>query len=207
MLVLLTLVQGYVMGRKASVARYTNETQINICFDLDGSGKADISTGIPLFDHMLTAFCVHGFFDLELKVKGDLEVDFHHTIEDTGLVLGQALFTALEKKIKIVRFGDSSVPMDEALSTVTVDLSNRPYLVYNFPEGLKVKGQFGIDLAREFFQSFCVQGAFNLHINSQYGKNEHHVLESIFKAMGRSLHMATRINLNIDETLSTKGSL
>jgi len=195
------------MSRKASVARSTKETQINICFDLDGSGKADITTGIPFFDHMLTAFCVHGFFDLELNVKGDLEVDFHHTVEDTGLVLGQALFKALEKKKKIVRYGDSSVPMDETLSTVTIDLSNRPYLVYNFPDGLKVKGQFDIDLAREFFQSFCVQGAFNLHINSLYGKNEHHVLESIFKAFGRSLHMATRINQNIDDTLSTKGSL
>ncbi|MCP4672913.1 MAG: imidazoleglycerol-phosphate dehydratase HisB [Desulfobacula sp.] len=195
------------MDRIANVARSTNETQISICFDLDGSGRADISTGIPFFDHMLTAFCVHGFFDLELKVKGDLEVDYHHTIEDTGLVLGQALFAALETKKQIVRFGDSSVPMDEALSTVTIDLSNRPYLVYNFPEDLKVKGQFGIDLAREFFQSFCVQGAFNLHINTAYGINEHHVLESIFKALGRSLHMATRTNQKIDKTLSTKGSL
>lgn len=194
-------------GRKARVSRITKETTIDICLDIDGSGNGDISTGIPFFDHMLTAFCVHGFFDLELKVKGDLEVDYHHTIEDTGLVLGQALSKALEEKKQIVRFGDSSVPMDEALSRVTIDISNRPYLVYNFPSDLKVKGRLDIELAREFFQSFCVQGAFNLHINTQYGINEHHVLESIFKALGRSLHMATRVDKNINETLSTKGSL
>ena len=193
--------------RQARVSRTTKETKIDICINIDGSGKSDISTGIPFFDHMLTAFCVHGFFDLELKVKGDLEVDCHHTIEDTGLVLGQAFSKALENKKQIVRFGDSCVPMDEALSRVTVDLSNRPYLVYNFPSDLKVKGIFDIDLAREFFQSFCVQGAFNLHINVQYGINEHHVLESIFKALGRSLHMATRVNKNIKKTLSTKGTL
>jgi imidazoleglycerol-phosphate dehydratase len=195
------------MARQASVARQTKETQIDICFDLDGSGKADITTGIPFFDHMLTAFCVHGFFDIKLKVKGDLEVDYHHTIEDTGLVLGQALFKALENKKQIVRFGDSCVPMDEALSRVTIDLSNRPYLVYNFPVNLKAKGAFDIDIAREFFQSFCVQGAFNLHINSQYGSNEHHVIESIFKALGRSLNMATRIDKKIYDTLSSKGTL
>ena len=195
------------MARKASVSRTTKETKINISFDLDGSGRSDITTGIPFFDHMLTAFCTHGLFDLEIEAVGDIEVDYHHTIEDTGLVLGQTLAKALENKNPIVRFGDSSVPMDEALSKVTIDLSNRPYLVYNFPENLKVKGPFDIDLAREFFQAFCVQGAFNLHLNCLYGSNEHHVLESIFKALGRSLHTATRINQNIDKTLSTKGIL
>lgn len=195
------------MARKASVSRKTKETQISIRFDLDGSGKVDISTGIPFFDHMLTAFAVHGFFDLKIDAIGDLEVDFHHTIEDIGLVLGQALGKALEDKQKIVRFGDSCVPMDEALSRVTIDLSNRPYLVYNFPNNLKVNSDFDAYLAKEFFQAFCVQGAFNLHINSYYGVNEHHALESIFKAFGRSLHMATRVNETITGTLSTKGSL
>ncbi len=198
---------GFFMGRKVTVSRKTKETKIDICLELDGSGKADISTGIPFFDHMLTAFCTHGFFDLELKVKGDLEVDYHHTVEDTGLVLGQALAKALKQKNQIVRFGNSSVPMDEALSKVTIDLSNRPYLVYNYPEKIKVKGKFDIDIAREFFQSLCVKGAFNLHINCEYGTNEHHVLESIFKALGKSLHMATRIDQNINKTLSTKGIL
>ena len=195
------------MDRKASVSRKTKETQINICFDLDGSGKADILTGIPFFDHMLTAFTVHGFFDLEISAKGDLDVDYHHTVEDIGLVLGQALSKALENKKRIVRFGDSCVPMDEALSRVTIDLSNRPYLVYNFPSDLRVKDKFDAFLAKEFFQAFCVQGALNLHINSYYGVNEHHVLESVFKAFGRSLHMATRTNENISGALSSKGIL
>ncbi len=195
------------MARKASVSRKTKETQISIQFNLDGSGKVDISTGIPFFDHMLTAFSVHGFFDLTIQAQGDLEVDFHHTIEDVGLVLGQALAKALDSKQKIVRFGDACVPMDEALSRVTIDLSNRPYLVYNFPDNLKVTADFDAWLAKEFFQAFSVQGAFNLHINSYYGVNEHHALESIFKAFGRSLHMATRVNEAISGALSTKGTL
>jgi len=195
------------MDRKASVSRKTKETEINICLNLDGSGKVDISTGIPFFDHMLTAFCVHGFFDLEINAQGDLDIDYHHTVEDIGLVLGQALSKTLENKKQIVRFGDSCVPMDEALSRVTIDLSNRPYLVYNFPADLKVTGEFDAYLVKEFFQAFCVQGAFNLHINSYYGVNEHHVLESIFKAFGRSLHMSTRINENISGALSSKGTL
>jgi len=195
------------MSRKASVSRKTKETKVDISIDLDGSGRVDISTGIPFFDHMLTAFCVHGFFDLEIKSKGDLDVDYHHTVEDIGLVLGQALSKALENKKQIIRFGDSCVPMDEALSRVTIDLSNRPYLVYNFPDDLKVKGEFDTSLAGEFFQAFCVQGAFNLHINSYYGVNEHHLLESIFKAFGRSLHMATRVDEKICGALSSKGTL
>jgi imidazoleglycerol-phosphate dehydratase len=195
------------MDRKASVSRITKETQINICFDLDGSGKVDISTGIPFFDHMLTAFSVHGFFDLEITAKGDLDVDYHHTVEDIGLVLGQALSKALENKKSIVRFGDSCVPMDEALSRVVIDLSNRPYLVYNVPPDLRVKSKFDAYLAKEFFQAFSVQGALNFHINSYYGVNEHHVLESVFKAFGRSLHMATRMDETILGVLSSKGSL
>ena len=195
------------MVRKARVSRKTNETNIKIRFDLDGKGNADISTGISFFDHMLTAVAVHGFFDLNIEAKGDLEVDYHHTVEDVGLVLGQTLSKILENKMKINRFGDACVPMDEALSKVTIDLSNRPYLVYNFPPSLKTRGRFDADLAREFFQAFSVQGAFNLHINSFYGVNEHHVLESIFKAMGRALHTATRINDAVSGPLSSKGIL
>lgn len=195
------------MGRNAIVSRNTKETKIDIQIDLDGKGKAGVSTGIPFFDHMLTAFTVHGFFNLDVQAKGDLDVDFHHTVEDTGLVLGQALNEALEDKKGIQRFGDSCVPMDEALSRVTVDLSDRPYLVYNVPENLRSRGDFDIWLAREFFQAFCVKGKFNLHINAYYGQNEHHVLESIFKAMGRALHSACRINEHITGTLSSKGCL
>lgn len=195
------------MDRKATVSRKSKETDISVTIDMDGTGKADVSTGIPFFDHMLNAFAVHGFFDLNLNAKGDLEVDYHHTVEDVGLVLGQAISKALDKKYQIVRFGDSCVPMDEALSKVTIDLSNRPYLVYHFPSDLKTKGPFSIELAREFFQALCTQGAFNLHINSYYGTNEHHVLESIFKAMGRSLHTASRVNEKIHGALSTKGTI
>lgn len=194
------------MDRSATVSRTSKETEISVRIDLDGNGKADISTGIPFFDHMLTAFAVHGFFDLKIDAKGDLDVDYHHTVEDVGLVLGQAFFKALDGQKQIVRFGDSCVPMDEALSRVTIDLSNRPYLIYHFPQDLKAKGQFNVELAKEFFQALCIQGAFNLHINSYYGANEHHVLESIFKAFGRALHMASRINDKISGALSTKGT-
>ena len=195
------------MPRKASVSRKTRETKIDAHMELDGTGQANISTGIPFFDHMLTAFAVHGYFDLSLEVEGDIEVDFHHTVEDTGLVLGQVVSEILEAKKGIVRFGDACVPMDEALCRVNIDLSNRPYLVYNIPGDLKCRGPFDIWLAKEFFQAFCVKGGLNLHINAHYGLNEHHVLESIFKATGRSLHMATRPNDIISGSLSSKGSI
>jgi len=195
------------MTRTATISRKTNETDISAVLNLDGTGKVRVSTGIPFFDHMLTAFAVHGFFDLDINAAGDTAVDFHHTIEDIGLVLGQALFESLGDKKQIVRFGDSSVPMDEALSRVTIDLSNRPYLVYNFPDTLKSRGSFDADLAKEFFQAFSVKGAFNLHINCFYGSNEHHVLESIFKALGKALHAATRISKDISGSLSSKGTL
>ncbi|MCG8687216.1 MAG: imidazoleglycerol-phosphate dehydratase HisB [Desulfobacterales bacterium] len=195
------------MSRQSSVSRKTKETQIEIRLDLDGKGNAEINTGIPFFDHMLTAFTVHGFFDLNVAAKGDIEVDLHHTIEDTGLVLGQAIKDALKGKEGIQRFGDASVPMDEALSRVNIDLSNRPYLVYHVPDDLKSRGAFDAYLAKEFFQALCVKGGFNLHINAYYGVNEHHVLESVFKALGRSLHAATRSNNLVSGALSSKGSL
>ncbi len=195
------------MTRDAAVSRQTRETKIEIHLNLDGAGQADISSGIPFFDHMLTAFCVHGRFDLKLMAAGDLDVDLHHTVEDVGLVLGQALFDTLGDKTGIQRFGDSCVPMDEALSRVTVDLSNRPCLVYHFPDKLRSGTAFDIYLAREFFQALCIKGGFNLHINAYYGENEHHVLESIFKAMGRSLCQATRPLNSNGRPLSSKGVL
>ncbi len=195
------------MTRDAGVSRQTRETKIEIHLNLDGAGRADISSGIPFFDHMLTAFCVHGRFDLKLMATGDLDVDLHHTVEDVGLVLGQALSDALKDKTGIQRFGNSYVPMDEALSRVTIDLSNRPYLVFHFPDNLKSGTSFDIHLAKEFFQSFCVKGGFNLHIKTEYGVNEHHVLESIFKAMGRALCQATRKTDSAGYPLSSKGML
>nr|WP_321398308.1 imidazoleglycerol-phosphate dehydratase HisB [uncultured Desulfobacter sp.] len=195
------------MSRQSEVSRQTKETRIDIRLNLDGQGNAEINTGIPFFDHMLTAFTVHGFFDLRISATGDLDVDFHHTVEDTGLVLGQAIQQALSEKGGIRRFGDASVPMDESLSRVTIDLSNRPYLVYNIPRDLKSRGAFDAYLAKEFFQAVCVKGGFNLHINTLYGENEHHALESIFKAFGRSLHTATRPISQVSGALSTKGCL
>ena len=146
------------MGRTAEISRRTNETEIEVELTIDGSGKADVSTGIPFFDHMLTLFAVHGFFDLALKAKGDLEVDFHHTVEDVGLVLGQALSQALGKREGICRYGEGAVPMDEAFSRVNVDLSNRPYLVYHLPSTIRSVGSFDAYLAKEFLWRSASRG-------------------------------------------------
>ncbi len=195
------------MDRKTSISRKTKETDISIDLDLDGTGQADILTGIPFFDHMLTLLTVHGFFDLVIKATGDLDVDFHHSVEDIGLVLGQAMSDALGDRKGIARYGEGAVPMDEAFARVNVDLSNRPYLVYNIPDIIRVRGLFDVWLAKEFFRAFSVKAGLNLHINVEYGENEHHILESIFKALGRALNMACFIDAGISGVLSSKGSL
>lgn len=195
------------MTREAKIHRKTKETDITIQINLDGSGINRISTKIPFFDHMLTAFSVHGFFDLIIDAEGDIEIDLHHTVEDIGIVLGQTLLSALGDKSGIYRYGEGSVPMDDALTRVNIDLSNRPYLVYNLPENIRSSGKFDAWLAKEFFQAFSVHGGLNLHINTLYGSNEHHILESIFKASGRALNMATKINPDFSGVLSSKGSL
>jgi imidazoleglycerol-phosphate dehydratase len=195
------------MGRNASISRETKETSIKIEINLDGSGNSDIATSIPFFDHMLTLFSVHGFFDITINASGDTDVDFHHLVEDVGLVLGEAFSKALDDRKGILRYGEGVVPMDEALSRVNVDLSNRPYLVYNIPSEINVRGMFDAFLAKEFFRAFCVKGGLNLHINTQYGDNEHHILESIFKAFGRAMNVACTIDPEISGTLSSKGSL
>ena len=195
------------MKRKALVRRETKETNIEIEINLDGSGIHDISTGIPFFNHMLILLTVHGFFDLTIKAKGDIEVDYHHTVEDIGIVLGKAFSDALDDRKGICRYGDGAVPMDEAFSRVNIDLSNRPFLVYNLPETIRSSGVFDAWLAKEFFRALSVNAGMNLHINADYGENEHHILESIFKALGRALKNATRLDENILGTLSSKGSL
>jgi len=195
------------MARTSAVKRETKETKIDAQITLEGSGKGYISTGIPFFDHMLTLFTVHGFFDLQLRAEGDLGVDFHHTVEDTGLVLGQLISDALGNRKGICRYGEGAVPMDEAFSRVNVDLSNRPFLIYNLPQTIRSSGQFDAYLAKEFFRAFSVQGGMNLHINSYYGENEHHILESIFKALGRALNTACTIDGRISGILSSKGIL
>ncbi len=194
--------------RTSEVKRKTKETEINIKLDINGTGKYKISSGIPFFDHMLALFAVHGFFDLSLSAKGDLEVDFHHTVEDVGLVLGDAFHNALGDRKGIKRYGDAVTPMDDALTFVAIDFSNRPFLVYNIPDIKNIKaGSFDIYLAKEFFRAFANRSGMNLHINVFYGENEHHVIESIFKAFGRALDQATSFDERITNVRSTKGSL
>ena len=195
------------MERSGIIDRKTKETQISVKLDLDGSGQPNISTGIPFFDHMLTLFTVHGFFDLFVKASGDLEIDSHHTIEDTGLVLGDALQKALGERKGIKRYGSSVTPMDEALARVSIDLSNRPFLVYRVPPVQGGGGDLDIQLASEFFRAFATRGGITLHINVDYGENEHHILESIFKATGRALDQAARFDDRITDVISTKGIL
>jgi imidazoleglycerol-phosphate dehydratase len=195
------------MGRNASISRETKETNIKIELNLDGTGNSDIATSIPFFDHMLTLFAVHGFFDLNLAASGDLDVDLHHTVEDVGLVLGSALNKALGDRRGIKRYGHAVTPMDDALTSVTIDLSKRPFLVYNVPYTINASDTFDIQIAKEFFRAFTINGGMNLHINVLYGENQHHILESIFKATGRALDQASMYDERIKSVLSTKGSL
>ncbi|MBU1162657.1 MAG: imidazoleglycerol-phosphate dehydratase HisB [Proteobacteria bacterium] len=195
------------MERTSEVDRKTKETDINIKLNIDGNGRHDISTGIPFFDHMLTLFAVHGFFDMSINARGDIDVDFHHTVEDVGLVLGDAFDRALGDRRGIKRYGSSVTPMDDALTSVAIDLSKRPYLVFNIPNLKTTGGKFGSSLAKEFFRAFSTMGGMNLHINISYGENEHHIIESIFKAAGRALDQATSFDERITEVRSTKGSL
>lgn len=193
--------------RSASVDRKTKETDISIALKIDGNGTCDISTGVPFFDHMLTLFAVHGFFDVTIQAMGDVEVDLHHTVEDVGLVLGDALNQALGDRKGIVRYGHAVTPMDDALCNVTIDLSNRPYFVCNAPHSSISSGHFDISLMKEFFRSLAVRGGMNLHINLNYGENEHHIIESIFKAAGRALDQATGFDERIQSVRSSKGAL
>ena len=195
------------MQRSALVERKTKETAIRIRLNVDGEGTADISTGIPFFDHMLTLFTVHGFFDLTVDAQGDLAVDLHHTVEDVGLVLGDAFSRSLGERIGITRFGHAVVPMDDALTAVTADLSNRPYLAYNISGDYGNASDFEILPAREFFRAFATRAGMNLHVNVFYGENEHHMIESVFKAAGRALAQASALNERIKGIPSTKGAL
>lgn len=195
------------MIRHAAVDRRTSETQICVNLNLDGKGTPDISTGIPFFDHMLTLFAAHGLFDLTVHAEGDLAVDFHHTVEDVGIVLGDAFSKALGDRKGIRRYGHAVIPMDETLTAVTVDLSNRPFLVYHVPPPPDAGGAFSIYLAKEFFRAFANHAGMNLHINVFYGENEHHVIESVFKAMARALDMAVSLDERIGNVPSTKGVL
>ncbi|TAK07377.1 MAG: imidazoleglycerol-phosphate dehydratase HisB [Candidatus Manganitrophaceae bacterium] len=193
--------------RNGSVSRETKETQITIQVDLDGAGKYQVETPFPFLNHMLSAFAKHGYFDLTVKAKGDVEIDDHHTVEDIGIVLGEALAKAWGEKRGIRRFGHASIPLDEALAEVTVDLSGRPYLVFNVPMPKKKIREFDTDLIEHFFRAVVDQCKINLHINLRYGKDPHHILEAIFKGFGRALDAATQIDPRLKGVASTKGKL
>jgi imidazoleglycerol-phosphate dehydratase len=196
-----------VKQRDAAVHRNTKETDIRATLNLDGSGVCDITTGIPFFDHMLNLMTMHGHLDVALHAKGDLEVDLHHTVEDVGLVLGSVINEALGDRKGISRFGQATIPMDDALATVVLDLSKRPFLVYQPPIYPGHDRAFGEGLAKEFFRALSVTAGMNLHIIRHYGENEHHMIEAIFKAFGRSLNQATRIDDRIQGVPSSKGIL
>ena len=195
------------MTRKASIERKTKETQIKADLNLDGSGVYRINTGIGFFDHMLTLFTVHGLYDLELAATGDIDVDYHHTVEDVGLVLGDAVAKALGDRKGIQRYGNAVIPMDDALAQVTVDLSNRPYLVFRLPEEIPNQNGFDASLAREFLRAFAQRSGMNLHISIPYGENWHHMIEAVFKGLGRAIRSAVAKDARVTGVPSTKGAL
>lgn len=195
------------MERRAKVSRKTSEVEVSIEINLDGKGNYDIETGIPFFNHMLSQFAKHGYFDLVLRAKGDIEVDFHHTVEDVGLALGEAFLDALGDKRGIARFGEAFVPFDETLAFASVDLSGRPYFVYGINTTKGKIGDFDVELGEEFFKSLSTTLKCNLHIELKHGDNLHHIIEAIFKAVGRALDRASKIDPRSEEIPSTKGKL
>ncbi|GAA0501363.1 imidazoleglycerol-phosphate dehydratase HisB [Salinibacillus aidingensis] len=193
--------------RKASLSRQTAETDIKLALNIDGKGTSQIDTGIGFFNHMLILFSSHGFFDLEIDCQGDLQVDFHHSVEDVGIVLGQAFKEAIGDKKGITRYATEHSPMDEALSMLSLDISGRPYLHFNADIPVEKVGQFDTELVEEFFRAFVNHAGVTLHINLLYGKNAHHIIESIFKGFGRVLDQATAVQDRIQGVRSTKGML
>jgi len=194
-------------AREGFIERDTKETQVKLRLKLDGEGRSKINTSIGFLDHMLELFARHGFFDLEVEAKGDIHVDFHHTVEDIGICLGKALSDAIGDKAGICRFGSCTVPMYEALATVNLDLCGRPYLVYNSPLDSGKIGEFDAELVEEFLQGFANNSGATLHINVHYGDNRHHIAEAIFKAFAKALKQATILDERLSGVLSTKGVL
>ncbi|MEW5800724.1 MAG: imidazoleglycerol-phosphate dehydratase HisB [bacterium] len=194
------------MSRNTTVERKTTETQVSLELNLDGKGVYEIDTSIPFMDHMLSLMCKHSFFNLKLQASGDIEVDYHHLVEDLGITIGTAFRQLLEDKRQIRRYGAATLPMDESLATVALDICSRSVLVYNVDVCGKI-GDFDIDLVEEFFRAFVSNSMITLHINLFYGNNLHHIAEAIFKAFGRALSQATRIDPSMEGVLSTKGKL
>lgn len=195
------------MPRVGKVSRKTNETQIDLTFKLDGTGKSKIKTDIPFFDHMLDLFTKHGIFDLDLNVKGDIDIDFHHSVEDTGICLGQAFREALGDSKGITRYASGLIPMDEALCQVAVDISNRPHLTFNYDAPKSKVGEFDIELAEEFFIAFVNNARITLHLDIIRGRNLHHIIEGCFKGLGIILDRATILDPRKAGIPSTKGIL
>lgn len=195
------------MSRTASIERNTLETKIRLSIDLDGEGKSQLKTGIGFFDHMLTLFSKHSLIDLKLEVDGDLHIDAHHSVEDTGIALGKALVQAVGDKSGIRRYGHAVVPMDESLASAAIDLSGRPFLVYRATLPPIMVGQFPTELAEEFFRGFSSAGLLNLHLEVAYGTNAHHMIEAMFKATGRALRQAVESDPRAKGIPSTKGVL
>lgn len=195
------------MSRAAQIKRDTKETQITVCLELDGTGKSSLDTGIRFFDHMLDGFARHGLFDLEIVCHGDTDVDCHHSIEDTGIVLGSAIREAVGDKKGIRRYGYFILPMDEALVMCALDLSGRPYFVYDAEFSGDRCGEMDTQMAKEFFYAVSYAAGMNLHIKVLYGENDHHIMEAMFKAFAKALDMAVSLDERITDVLSTKGVL
>jgi imidazoleglycerol-phosphate dehydratase len=195
------------MSRQAEIKRATKETDIHVKLDLDGEGKSAVSTGVPFLDHMLELFARHGLFDLEVRCKGDLQIDDHHSVEDTAICLGQAFAEALGDKKGVARYGAAYTPMDETLARAVVDLSGRSYLVYRVRNTRDRIGTFSVELSEHFWHSFAEHCKCNLHIEVFYGRNQHHIIEAVFKSAARALSQATRLDGRIQGVMSTKGSL
>lgn len=194
-------------SRKASVSRKTSETDIKMDFNMDGTGVTSIETGIGFLDHMLNSFAKHGLFDLTVAVKGDIYVDSHHTIEDTGIALGMAIRKALGDKKGIKRYGSSLLPMDETLMLCAIDLSGRPYLVFDANFTVDQVGYFDTEMVKEFFYAISYAAGMNLHIKQISGSNNHHIIEATFKAFAKALDEASSYDIRIDDVLSTKGTI
>lgn len=198
--------KGYYMSRKSEIIRKTKETDIRVALTLDGKANADIDTGIGFFDHMLTSFAVHGGFDLTVTCQGDLNVDGHHSVEDVGICLGKAFNDALGDKSGIMRFGSAFMPMDEALGFCALDISNRPFLVLNAAFTNEKIGEYDCCLTEEFMRAFAFNAGITLHLKCEYGKNDHHITESLFKALAYAMKQAVKVNEN-GSAVSTKGTL
>lgn len=194
-------------SRAVEVRRQTRETEIAVCFDLDGKGAFEVETSVPFLNHMLELFAKHGFFDLTIRGSGDVDVDAHHTVEDVGLTLGEAIRKALGDKVGIRRFGEATVPLDEALVSVVVDLSGRPFLSYNVELEQERIGTFDVELVHDFLLSLTNQVGMNLHVNMISGRNPHHIVEASFKALARALSQAVSHDPRVSGVLSTKGVL